>query len=88
MRKGCDRDVTESFGLLNRSVGHLYLIDRRCKIRWAANGFAQEGEVANLNAMAKKLVMQEVEEAARLEASEKKRKDDWLRKNRYGDGSR
>lgn len=53
VRKGITTDIRESIGLLNSKVGYTYLVDHKCRIRWAGSGDAdpeeREGLVKGLN---------------------------------------
>ncbi|KAL7629347.1 Mitochondrial ATPase complex subunit atp10 [Parahypoxylon ruwenzoriense] len=44
VRKGVSHEIRESVGLLNRSVGYVYLLDGNCKIRWAGSGPSEDHE--------------------------------------------
>lgn len=48
VHKGFDRDLRESIGMSNQKVGHVYLVDGRCKIRWAAHAMADDEEKASM----------------------------------------
>lgn len=41
-------EIRDAIGLLNSKVGYTYLLDAECRIRWAASGNAEEGEVQGL----------------------------------------
>jgi mitochondrial ATPase complex subunit ATP10 len=41
VRKGVSDEIRERIGLLNSKVGYVFLLDKDCKIRWAACGEAQ-----------------------------------------------
>lgn len=56
MRKGVDRDLLESFGMLNTQVGHVFLVDRKCRIRWAGNGYASDEERRSLVRLVQRLM--------------------------------
>ena len=53
--KGINDGVKMSIGMANSKVGHVYLVDSSCRIRWAGNGDATEGEKEGLVAVVKKL---------------------------------
>ncbi len=59
IRKGLSEEARDAMGLLNSSVGYVYLIDSTCKIRWAGSGHAWEGEVEGLNAAIGRLIHEE-----------------------------
>ncbi|KAK4648837.1 Mitochondrial ATPase complex subunit atp10 [Podospora bellae-mahoneyi] len=44
VRKGITDEIKESVGLLNSKVGYTYLVDHRCRIRWAGSGSAEGDE--------------------------------------------
>lgn len=48
IRRGISLPIRESVGLLNSKLGYIFLVDRECKIRWAASGPAQKEEKENL----------------------------------------
>ncbi|KAI5297265.1 Mitochondrial ATPase complex subunit atp10 [Ascosphaera atra] len=54
--KGFKRYIGQAIGMSNMSVGHTYLLDRDCKIRWAANAYAQPDEVESLNKGVRRLI--------------------------------
>ena len=41
--------------MTNSKVGHVYLVDANCRIRWAGNGDAVEGEKEGLVDVVKRL---------------------------------
>lgn len=47
-RKGVTKELRASILADNNVGGYIYLVDRNCKIRWAACGYATEEEKANL----------------------------------------
>ncbi|KAI0889970.1 ATP10 protein-domain-containing protein [Annulohypoxylon maeteangense] len=44
VRKGVSDEIQESIGLLNKSVGYVYLVDSQCRIRWAGSGPSEADE--------------------------------------------
>jgi len=48
VHNGFDEDLRLSVGMSNQKVGHVYLVDKNCKIRWAAQAMASEGEKDNM----------------------------------------
>lgn len=48
VRRGVSDEMKESIGLLNESVGYVYLVDRDCKIRWAGSAQAEPAERESL----------------------------------------
>ncbi|KAI5866845.1 ATP10 protein-domain-containing protein [Durotheca rogersii] len=42
--RGVTDDIRERLGLLNRSVGYVYLLDADCRIRWAGSGPSEDHE--------------------------------------------
>ena len=40
--------MRDMMGLLNSRVGYVYLLDSRCRIRWAGSGRAEGGEKEGL----------------------------------------
>ncbi|KZZ90012.1 ATPase assembly factor ATP10, mitochondria [Ascosphaera apis ARSEF 7405] len=59
VRKGFTRALAGQMGMNNLSVGHTYLVDGECRIRWAGNGEAWEGERESLNRGVVRLLEQE-----------------------------
>ncbi|KAI1649817.1 ATP10 protein-domain-containing protein [Daldinia loculata] len=44
VRKGLNDEIRENTGLLNSSVGYVYLLDGECRIRWAGSGPSEDHE--------------------------------------------
>ncbi|KAI1416019.1 ATP10 protein-domain-containing protein [Hypoxylon sp. FL1857] len=44
VRRGVSDDIRERIGLLNSSVGYVYLVDSECRIRWAGSGPSEDHE--------------------------------------------
>jgi mitochondrial ATPase complex subunit ATP10 len=42
--KGISEEIRESIGLLNSKVGYTYVVDHKCRIRWAGSGPSQPQE--------------------------------------------
>ncbi|KAI0176278.1 ATP10 protein-domain-containing protein [Hypoxylon sp. FL1284] len=59
VRKGISEDIRENIGLLNRSVGYVYLVDGDCRIRWASSGPSEDHEREGLVKAAQRLVEEE-----------------------------
>lgn len=59
IERGMDRKLKDTIGLLNNSVGYVYLLDADCRIRWAGSGNALENEIAAMNAGLEKLIKEE-----------------------------
>ncbi|KAI5283100.1 Mitochondrial ATPase complex subunit atp10 [Ascosphaera aggregata] len=59
VRKGFTRGIAGQMGISNLSVGYTYLVDEECRIRWAGNSEAWEGEREALNRGVKKLLEME-----------------------------
>ncbi|RMZ79261.1 hypothetical protein DV737_g3539, partial [Chaetothyriales sp. CBS 132003] len=59
IRRGLSDETRDAMGLLNSSVGYVYLVDSSCKIRWAGSGHAWDGEVAGLNSAVGRLIQEE-----------------------------
>lgn len=38
VQRGISDEIRETIGLLNSKVGYVYLVDKDCRIRWAASG--------------------------------------------------
>ncbi|PGH14169.1 hypothetical protein AJ80_06038 [Polytolypa hystricis UAMH7299] len=57
-KKGLTDQLREQMGLYNRVVGHVYLLDEECKIRWAGNSLATSEELESLNNGLQKLIEQ------------------------------
>lgn len=56
VRKGFISRLKEAIGMINGKVGYVYLLDEKCRIRWAGSGPAEEGELDGLNNGIRKLV--------------------------------
>lgn len=56
VQKGLTIEIREMIGLLNSKVGYIYLLDDRCRIRWAGSGFSEENERTSLSKGVKKLI--------------------------------
>lgn len=54
--RGVGEDTRKDIGMINGKVGYVYLVDGRCKIRWAGTADAAEGEKEGLVAALKRLV--------------------------------
>ncbi|KAI9784530.1 MAG: Mitochondrial ATPase complex subunit atp10 [Peltula sp. TS41687] len=54
--KGVGEEVRDAIGLLNSKVGYVYLLDGKCRIRWAGSGVADEEERRGLLRGARRLV--------------------------------
>jgi ATPase complex subunit ATP10 len=48
VRKGLTTELRDSIGFLNSKVGYTYLLDSKCRIRWAGSGVADEDERQSL----------------------------------------
>ena len=68
IRKGLSEETRDAMGMLNSSVGYVYLVDSSCKIRWAGSGHAWEGEVAGLNGALGRLIEEEKKLPSKLSA--------------------
>ncbi|KAI1143427.1 ATP10 protein-domain-containing protein [Hypoxylon sp. FL0543] len=44
VRRGVSDEIRERVGLLNSSVGYVYLVDSNCRIRWAGSGPSEDHE--------------------------------------------
>ncbi|KAI0851414.1 ATP10 protein-domain-containing protein [Daldinia vernicosa] len=44
VQRGLNDEIRENTGLLNRSVGYVYLLDGECRIRWAGSGPSEDHE--------------------------------------------
>jgi len=56
VRRGMSEEIRDSVGLLNSKVGYTYLIDGKCRIRWAASGPAEAEEKDGLVKSVRRLV--------------------------------
>jgi ATPase complex subunit ATP10 len=56
VRRGVTEEIKESIGLLNESVGYVYLVDQECRIRWAGNAIAEPAERESMVRGVKKLI--------------------------------
>lgn len=54
--RGVEEETKLDIAMTNGKVGHVYLVDKNCKIRWAGNGYADDEERANLVYVARRLV--------------------------------
>ncbi|KAI1208822.1 ATP10 protein-domain-containing protein [Annulohypoxylon truncatum] len=59
VRKGVSDEIQESIGLLNKSVGYVYLLDRQCRIRWAGSGPSEDHEREGLAQSVQRLLNEE-----------------------------
>ncbi|KAI0898327.1 ATP10 protein-domain-containing protein [Annulohypoxylon nitens] len=59
VRKGISEEIRENVGLLNRSVGYVYLLDSQCRIRWAGSGPSEDHEREGLANSAQRLLDEE-----------------------------
>ncbi|GAM86152.1 hypothetical protein ANO11243_041630 [Dothideomycetidae sp. 11243] len=52
IHKGFNQELRQSIGMANQKVGHVYLVDQQCKIRWAGHAMAdpleKESMIKNL----------------------------------------
>lgn len=48
VRRGVGEQVKQDLGMANGKIGYVYLVDEKCRVRWAGSGDAGEGEVAGL----------------------------------------
>ena len=48
VKKGITAEIRETIGLLNSKVGYTYLVDHKCRIRWAGSGTSEEAERESL----------------------------------------
>jgi len=44
VRRGITDEIKDAIGLLNTKVGYTYLLDGKCKIRWAGSGLCEGDE--------------------------------------------
>lgn len=56
VRRGLEDAVRQDMGMVNAKIGYVYLVDERCKIRWAGSGDAGEGEREGLLGCVRRLV--------------------------------
>lgn len=49
VRRGITEEIRESIGVLNGKVGYTYLVDHKCRIRWAGSGDAESTEKYGLH---------------------------------------
>ena len=64
VRKGLTDDMREAMGILNKSVGYVYLVDAACRIRWAGSGVAEGDERTHIVNGLKRLVEQLIASSA------------------------
>ena len=58
VRKGVTDDMRHNMGIFNSQVGYVYLLDSKCRIRWAGNAEAESGEKESLVVCIKRLVQE------------------------------
>ncbi len=59
VNRGIDREFVENeMGVKNLRVGHVFLVDALCRIRWVGNGDAYEEEKASIVKVTKRLVQE------------------------------
>lgn len=68
VRRGITDHIRESIGLLNASVGYVYLVDQHCRIRWAGSGNSTPEEREGLAKGVARLV-EEIKKEATLPAT-------------------
>ena len=59
VQKGMTDELKDSIGVMNSSVGYVYLLDSQCRIRWAGSGPAAPSEIETLNAGVQKLIAEQ-----------------------------
>jgi len=69
VRRCFTHDIKQSIAMFNSRVGHVYLVDQDCKIRWAANGNSNPEERATIAKVVNRLMQSSLDpkeqEAAR-----------------------
>lgn len=58
VRRGVNDVMKEAIGMLNDKVGYVYLVDTKCRIRWAGSAEAEEGERESMVKGLRKLVQE------------------------------
>lgn len=58
IRRGFEQEYKHALGMFNAQVGHLYLLDDMCRIRWGGSGPAQEDEKTSLRKSIVKLAQE------------------------------
>ena len=58
VRKGFKQELKEAIGLLNTKVGYVYVLDGKCRIRWAGSGNSSEEERDGLVKAVNRLIEQ------------------------------
>lgn len=56
VRRGLEDAVRQDMGMVNAKIGYVYVVDEKCKIRWAGSGDAGEGEREGLSGCVSRLV--------------------------------
>lgn len=56
VRRGVEDGVRRDVGMVNGKIGYVYLVDERCRIRWAGSGDAGPGEREGLVGCVRRLV--------------------------------
>lgn len=62
VQRGISDEIRETIGLLNSKVGYVYLVDKDCRIRWAASGQSEPEEREGLVKGLRRLVDEMVKE--------------------------
>ncbi|KAK2742593.1 Mitochondrial ATPase complex subunit atp10 [Myotisia sp. PD_48] len=70
VRKGFSSQLHEQIGMFNAKVGHVYLLDDTCKIRWAGSSSALPDELVSLNNGLQKLISEKKGQPLPTEPSE------------------
>jgi mitochondrial ATPase complex subunit ATP10 len=73
VKKGITTEIRESIGLLNSKVGYTYLLDHKCRIRWAGSGESEQAEKESLVKGVQRIVNEIAEEAAAKPATKPQR---------------
>lgn len=56
VRRGVKYGVRQDVGMVNGKIGYVYLVDERCRIRWAGSGDAGPGEREGLVGCVRRLI--------------------------------
>lgn len=55
-RRGLSNEIRDALGMWNSKVGYVFLLDGKCRVRWAGNGIARDEEKKSLQVCVKRLV--------------------------------
>lgn len=56
VKRGMTNEIRDAIGLLNSKVGYVYLLDGKCRIRWAGSGICEGDEKEGLAKGVRRLI--------------------------------